>query len=80
VHHGQAPVERAHVRPGYFQRLLVSTNVVYLMIVGHSGIGALERSVRFGDILEFPFAIAVRGDIGMKALGEGPESRLDLGA
>ena len=50
------------------------------MIVGGLRVGASEGSVGLGDILEFPFSIQILGDIGMKTLCEGAESRLDFGA
>ena len=50
------------------------------MIVGGLRVGASERSVGLGDILEFPFSIQILGDIGMKTLCEDAEGRLDFGA
>ncbi len=70
----------AKASPPSVRNSLASANIIYLMVVCELRVGAFERSIGFGNILEFPFSIAVVGNIGMKTLGEDSESRFDLGA
>ena len=70
----------AKASPPSVRNSLASANIIDLMVVGDLRVGAFERSVGLGDILEFPFAIPVAGNVRMKTLGEDSESRFDLGA
>ena len=76
----QPPCEIFGIWQAYARNSPVSANIIDLMVVGDLRVGAFERSVGLGDILEFPFSIPVVGNIGTKTLGEDSESRFDLGA
>ena len=68
---GQSPVEVSDAGNIYAQDCPFSANVIDLTVVGDPRVKAFERSVGLGNLLEFPFAIPVLGNVGVKALGEG---------